>query len=166
MTVPLKKSNLEEELTTADLAQSKRPAVATEMRPRPVPAEPVEAEHPETSPVNSQAVGDTTPLIPNSELDDLRGKWNTVQTAFVDEPRRAVEQADGLVAAAMKRLAEGASKSNGIGVTTYPPRIYESRCNDIVRFFIAYYRFEFRYHYLNDGLRCRPRSIRWRGERI
>ena len=29
-----------------------------------------------------------------------------VQTAFVDEPRRAVEQADGLVAAAMKRLAE------------------------------------------------------------
>jgi len=28
------------------------------------------------------------------------------QTAFVDEPRSAVEQADGLVAAAMKRLAE------------------------------------------------------------
>jgi hypothetical protein len=113
MTVPLKKSNPEEELTTADLAQSKRPAVATEMRPRPVPAEPVEAEHPETSPVNSQAVGDTTPLIPNSELDDLRGKWNTVQTAFVDEPRRAVEQADGLVAAAMKRLAEVFAEERG-----------------------------------------------------
>ena len=29
-----------------------------------------------------------------------------MQTAFVDEPRRAVEQADGLVASAMKRLAE------------------------------------------------------------
>jgi hypothetical protein len=31
---------------------------------------------------------------------------SAVQTAFVDEPRRAVEQADGLVASAMKRLAE------------------------------------------------------------
>jgi hypothetical protein len=113
MSVPLKKSNLEEELTTADLAQSKRPAVPAEMRPRPVPAEAAGAEHPETSSVSSQAVGDATPLIPNSELDDLRGKWNTVQTAFVDEPRRAVEQADGLVAAAMKRLAEVFAEERG-----------------------------------------------------
>jgi hypothetical protein len=29
-----------------------------------------------------------------------------VQVSFVDEPRRAVQQADGLVAGAMKRLAE------------------------------------------------------------
>jgi hypothetical protein len=36
----------------------------------------------------------------------LRNRWSAVQTAFVDEPRTAVEQADGLVAAAMKRLAE------------------------------------------------------------
>ena len=43
---------------------------------------------------------------PITRLDDLRNRWNDVQTAFVDEPRRAVEQADGLVASAMKRLAE------------------------------------------------------------
>ena len=30
----------------------------------------------------------------------------SIQAAFVDEPRRAVEQADSLVASAMKRLAE------------------------------------------------------------
>ena len=36
----------------------------------------------------------------------MRTRWSTVQTAFVDEPRSAVQQADGLVAAAMKRLAE------------------------------------------------------------
>ena len=29
-----------------------------------------------------------------------------VQAGFVDEPRKAVEQADGLVASTMKRLAE------------------------------------------------------------
>ena len=32
--------------------------------------------------------------------------WDTIQGGFVDEPRRAVEQADSLVAGAMKRLAE------------------------------------------------------------
>ena len=37
---------------------------------------------------------------------ELRQRWSDIQTAFVDEPRRAVEQADGLVASAMKRLAE------------------------------------------------------------
>ena len=36
----------------------------------------------------------------------LRNRWNTVQTGFVDQPRRAVEQADELVASAMQRLAE------------------------------------------------------------
>jgi len=49
---------------------------------------------------------DTTSLFPNDELEGLRDQWNSVQGAFVDEPRRAVEQADGLVASAMKRLAE------------------------------------------------------------
>jgi len=45
-------------------------------------------------------------LFPSSELETLRTRWKEIQTAFVDEPRKAVEQADGLVASAMKRLAE------------------------------------------------------------
>jgi hypothetical protein len=49
---------------------------------------------------------DSTPLFPNNELEELRNRWSGVQTAFVDEPRSAVEQADSLVASAMKRLAE------------------------------------------------------------
>jgi hypothetical protein len=49
---------------------------------------------------------DSNPLFPNDELEGLRARWKEVQTAFVDEPRKAVEQADGLVASAMKRLAE------------------------------------------------------------
>ena len=32
--------------------------------------------------------------------------WHSIQTGFVDEPRKAVEDADSLVAATMKRLAE------------------------------------------------------------
>lgn len=46
------------------------------------------------------------PLFSSEEADHLRSHWDAVQSAFVDEPRKAVEDADHLVAAAMKRLAE------------------------------------------------------------
>jgi hypothetical protein len=45
-------------------------------------------------------------LFPEKDAGDLRKRWSDVQTGFVDEPRRAVEQADALVADVMKRLAE------------------------------------------------------------
>jgi hypothetical protein len=46
------------------------------------------------------------PLFPSSEAEGFRSRWVEVQTGFVDEPRNAVEQADGLVAEMMKRLAQ------------------------------------------------------------
>jgi hypothetical protein len=49
----------------------------------------------------------SAPLFSESDIGDLRGRWSNVQAGFVDEPRRAVEEADKLVAAVMKRLAEG-----------------------------------------------------------
>jgi hypothetical protein len=88
----------DQELTTADLAQGKRPANTHEMRPQPVTMS-GGGEQESTS-----AAG--TPLFPSNELDSLRSRWKEIQTGFVDEPRKAVEQADGLVASAMKRLAE------------------------------------------------------------
>src|ERR1700693_4437353 len=111
MSVPMRKDQpeLEENLTTADLAQGKRPA--SEDRPKPVlagrsgeSAQNVTSEARTAS--ETRNISDTAPLFPNNELEDLRNRWSAVQTAFVDEPRSAVEQADGLVAAAMKRLAE------------------------------------------------------------
>jgi hypothetical protein len=45
-------------------------------------------------------------LFSAEEAKDFRGRWDAIQVNFVDEPRRVVEQADGLVALAMKRLAE------------------------------------------------------------
>jgi len=47
-----------------------------------------------------------TPLFSPGEAADFRARWDAVQVGFVDEPRHAVEEADGLVASAMKRLAE------------------------------------------------------------
>jgi hypothetical protein len=46
------------------------------------------------------------PLFSSEEANNLRARWDSVQVAFVDEPRKAVEDADSLVAATMKRLAE------------------------------------------------------------
>jgi len=48
----------------------------------------------------------TAPLFVPNEAGDLRSKWEKIQANFVDEPRKAVQDADALVAAAMKRLAE------------------------------------------------------------
>jgi hypothetical protein len=46
-----------------------------------------------------------TPLFSEQECKDLFASWDVLQVGFIDEPRQAVEQADHLVAAAMKRTA-------------------------------------------------------------
>jgi len=118
MATPLRKEHPEfddeQEITTADLAQGKRPASETrgpqavsternlEQGERTSNAIPL----PEQFAANEGRKDGSSPLFPSGELEGLRTRWKEVQTAFVDEPRKAVEQADGLVASAMKRLAE------------------------------------------------------------
>jgi hypothetical protein len=46
------------------------------------------------------------PLFSSEETQSLHSRWDAIQVSFVDEPRQAVQQADNLVANAMKRLAE------------------------------------------------------------
>jgi len=102
MAMPLRKDQPEseeheQELTTADIAQGPK-AVAEAPGPKAVLAE--------RRPDQGSVSHDSVPLFPSNELDSLRARWKEIQTGFVDEPRKAVEQADGLVASAMKRLAE------------------------------------------------------------
>jgi len=52
------------------------------------------------------ALAPDAPLFSPEEAKEFRARWDAIQGGFVDEPRRAVEQADSLVAGAMKRLAE------------------------------------------------------------
>ena len=40
------------------------------------------------------------------ESNELRARWDSIQVGFVDEPRKAVEEADALVSATIARLAE------------------------------------------------------------
>jgi len=51
--------------------------------------------------------GDAGPLLSAEASSSFQRRWEEVQTRFVDEPRGAVQDADGLVANLMKQLAEG-----------------------------------------------------------
>lgn len=46
------------------------------------------------------------PLLAADATSAFQTRWEAIQTAFVDEPRRAVEQADGLVTEVIQRLAD------------------------------------------------------------
>jgi hypothetical protein len=90
-------------LTTATLAGA---AARPEVRPAGAPSFAVgggsSAGTATARALDTQAV----PLFSAEEAKDFRGRWDAIQVSFVDEPRQVVEQADGLVAVAMKRLAE------------------------------------------------------------
>ena len=46
------------------------------------------------------------PMFAGDEAEGYRTRWDAVQTGFVDEPQRAVQEADALVAQVIKRLSE------------------------------------------------------------
>ena len=120
---PNRVERVDDELTTADLAgrttesdrtmerdveDPARPklvkSAASDIRPRDAAQDFVPVA---TNASTAQTVGRSAPLFTESDVTDLRSRWSNVQTGFVDEPRHAVEEADKLVAAVMKRLAEG-----------------------------------------------------------
>lgn len=89
----------EENLTTADIANPARREAMTQNSPGAV----VESRN--GRPANIQQP-QPNPLFPENELGGFRSRWDRIQTSFVDEPRAAVEQADGLVTNVVQRIAE------------------------------------------------------------
>jgi len=45
-------------------------------------------------------------LFAGNEANELRARWDSIQVGFVDEPRKAVQEADALVSSTIKRLSE------------------------------------------------------------
>ncbi len=66
-----------------------------DLRPEPV------ASAAESGDPNSRA-----PLFQDAELRDFRSRWDQAQSAFVDEPRQAVQKADSLVESVVQRLSD------------------------------------------------------------
>lgn len=54
---------------------------------------------------NGRSKEKTSTLFPEKEANDFRTRWTEIQSGFVDEPRKSVEQADALVAEVIKHLA-------------------------------------------------------------
>jgi hypothetical protein len=48
-------------------------------------------------------------LFADGDAERFRSRWEAVQVSFVDEPRHAVEEADGLVEEMIERLSNGFS---------------------------------------------------------
>ena len=84
----------EHQLSTADFATA-----ATNKAP-------VERERVDRADTERREAERHQALFPGSEAQGFQGRWGEIQASFVDEPRRSVEQADGLVAEVMQRLAQ------------------------------------------------------------
>jgi hypothetical protein len=116
-------------LTTADLAGLHEPTSTTQEINRDNELERIdlqrgESQRADTSPVGRRSAArvngveetsenDTSPLFSPEESNGFHSRWDAIQVSFVDEPRQAVQQADGLVANAMKRLAEIFAEERG-----------------------------------------------------
>lgn len=89
-------------LSTADLAM---PAARTDTGegPEPEPVGPVVAG-PEARRVAAEDE-EVSALFADDARDELWKRWDETQAGFVDEPRRAVQDADSLVAETMQQLA-------------------------------------------------------------
>lgn len=60
-------------------------------------------------------VGDQphAPLLEDHEMQSILVRWKDIQAEFVDEPRKAVQDADALVAELMQRLAQMFASERG-----------------------------------------------------
>lgn len=54
---------------------------------------------------------DDATLFEDKDLTGYRGRWDEIQTGFVDEPRQAVEQADELVSDLVRQITSSFSES-------------------------------------------------------
>ena len=60
----------------------------------------------EREPMMASRAMDSAPLFGSDEAQGFQTRWSAIQTGFVDEPRKAVAEADSLVAEVTKRLSD------------------------------------------------------------
>lgn len=88
--------------TDTSIAEGERPA-----EPLPTHAN-SEADVANASRPEPEVAGDESVVL-LANADDYHRRWEPIQSAFVDEPRRAVEEADALVAEVIGALADSFS---------------------------------------------------------
>lgn len=92
------------EETIANTAGIATAARHDDVRPTTVPAE--RARDRKQQPESHTSLPSNSALFEEAETQRLHTRWTDIQGSFVDEPRHAVQEADGLVAEVVKRLVE------------------------------------------------------------
>jgi hypothetical protein len=109
-------------LTTGDLAGRGDAATQSDAPATPYPDEPTadggRAGAPDAPDATRTAQPERTepvdvPLLDEATADPFARRWSEVQARFVDDPRQAVRDADGLVAELMQALAERFAQHKG-----------------------------------------------------
>ena len=90
--------------TTTDVSGTETPA-PPEQRLEPQSQAPAPTADQPARPAQTKAES-PTPLFAADAAESFRSRWQDIQTSFIDEPTRAVEQADSLVAEIMQQLAK------------------------------------------------------------
>lgn len=83
---------------TRDAQENERVGQPNEQNERPEPLTGEDAGRPETADATSP------PLLEADGLQSVMSRWREIQADFVDEPKRAVHDADALVTELMERL--------------------------------------------------------------
>jgi hypothetical protein len=93
-----------QEMTTADLAD-RRPAERGDRVPVDPDAPTMPILRSATAVAEPESGPEEHPFFASADREEMRAEWQQIQTGFVDDPRQAVQAADGLVAQAIQRLA-------------------------------------------------------------
>jgi hypothetical protein len=100
-----------EGLSTADMAAAANRQTAndqmrrsSELAKEAVRADAASSPRPAGTPADNAAK--PAALLTPDQTNSFRSRWGSIQTGFVDQPRKSVEQADALVAEVMKQLAQ------------------------------------------------------------
>jgi hypothetical protein len=79
-----------------------------QMEPSEMGTESSPARNEPSSPARTEPSTDKS-LFADADLSGLRSRWNDVQAAFVDDPKKCVQEADALVAEVVEQLTTGFS---------------------------------------------------------
>jgi hypothetical protein len=93
---------MDDYVATGDRTAVAEPPVETAEPVRNIPV----TTEPGPSVVNASIDSGADALFGSGEAAKLRAQWQEIQVAFVDEPRKSVQQADELVETVTKRLTD------------------------------------------------------------
>jgi hypothetical protein len=99
-------SNATETITARTLERDSDAHTLTTPPPADIPSANVSSHSGTGAAVARAREEERVALFVANECNELRARWDRIQVGFVDEPRTAVQEADALVSATIKRLAE------------------------------------------------------------